>query len=384
MNLNILHLIPYLGKAQGGPVESLRLLTSAQADMGHRVRVVYTCIPADGDPVRFPENVKIVKVASYGPIRWAPKLINTALSIGYSPDVVHSHGLWLDTSRQAAKISRKLNVPHIISPCGMLQEDALRRSAWKKALVWFAFQKRVLLSATALHAKSDAEASGIEKVFTKSKIKVIPNPIEMPPGSLRSEEDSENKKLRMDVFGVESGQRVVLFLGRIHPVKGLERLIDAWSGIFEQLPDWRLFIVGPDENGYQANLESKMTSDIGETIKFIGPIWGDKRWKAYQTANLLAAPSDFENFGQSIAEALSVGLPVVTTTGTPWKELNDKRCGWWVEPTPESLATALEDAMRLTDAERRDKGNIGKQISQRFFPEAIAREMCALYESLQK
>ncbi|MFC1812268.1 glycosyltransferase [Thermodesulfobacteriota bacterium] len=385
--MNILHLIPYLGKAQGGPVESLRLLASAQSEIGHSIRVVYTGISADGEPVNFSDTVQIFHVESYGPTRWSPKLINSALSNGFVPDVVHSHGLWLDAGRQAAKISRRLNVPHIISPCGMLQEDALRRSIWKKTLAWFAFQKRVLLSATVLHAKSDAEASGLEKIFTKLRIKVVPNSIEMPPGSHREKEVEEDGKLRRCIFeeiGLTSDHRVVLFLGRIHPVKGLERLIDAWSGIFEQFPDWRLFIVGPNENGYQANLESKMTSDIGETIKFPGPIWGDKRWEAYQAANLLVAPSDFENFGQSIAEALSTGLPVITTTGTPWKELQEKKCGWWVEPSPASIARALEEAMRLTDVERKAKGAIGRKIVQRFFPESIAQEMCALYDSLIK
>jgi len=368
-------------------VESLRLLASAQADMGHRVRVVYTGIPEDGEPVRFSENVEVLRAGALGPTRWSCNLIAISLSNGFSPDVVHSHGLWLDTGRQAKKISRKVNVPYIVSPCGMLQENALKRSAWKKTLAWYAFQKEVLLSATALHAKSDTEASGIERIFSKSTIKVISNPIEKPPVKHRSKENSEDKKLRRYIFEetrITSSHKIVLFLGRIHPVKGLERLIQAWAIIAEKLTDWRLFIVGPDENGYQAELESKMTSDIGETIKFKGPIWGEKRWGAYQAADLLAAPSDFENFGQSIAEALAVGLPVVTTTGTPWKELNDKRCGWWVEPSPESLAAALEEAMRLSDAERRDKGNIGKQIVQRFFPEVIAREMCALYESLQK
>ena len=145
--MNILHAIPYLGKAQGGPVESLRLLASAQAEMGNRVRVVYTGIPADGELAAFPGNVEVIRIDSRGPSRWSPKLIDAACSNDFTPDVIHSHALWLDVGRQAARLSRKLDVPHIVSPCGMLQQDALLRSRWKKRIAWPVFQKQVLLTA---------------------------------------------------------------------------------------------------------------------------------------------------------------------------------------------------------------------------------------------
>ena len=395
--MNILHAIPYLGKAQGGPVESLRLLASAQAEMGNRVRVVYTGIPADGELAAFPGNVEVIRIDSRGPSRWSPKLIDAACSNDFTPDVIHSHALWLDVGRQAARLSRKLDVPHIVSPCGMLQQDALLRSRWKKRIAWPVFQKQVLLTAEIIHAKSDVEAAGIRTLLPKAKIRVIPNPVEPPPkDSTIKKTTTAGKKTNNSPFrrfGIVNHHKVLLFLGRIHPVKGLDRLLRTWFNIHSRFSDWRLVIIGPDEDGYRSTLESTVNkirasktkdNDIRSTFVFIDSIYGEERWGAYRDADLFIAPSDFENFGQSIAEALCAGVPVITTTGTPWKELKEKGCGWWVEPSTGGIASALQEAMGLTDAERMAKGEIGKNVVRRFLPDIIAEQMCELYASVFK
>jgi glycosyltransferase involved in cell wall biosynthesis len=156
-----------------------------------------------------------------------------------------------------------------------------------------------------------------------------------------------------------------------------------------------LAIVGPDENGYQKKLNSMLgdfesAKEVKGTncvrlragIQFINGLFNKKRWSAYAAADLFIAPSDFENFGQSIAEALCAGIPVITTTGTPWKELKEKGCGWWVEPKPRDVQSALQEAMSLTEAERTEKGQIGRSLIQGFFPQKVAKDMCLLYESV--
>jgi glycosyltransferase involved in cell wall biosynthesis len=184
-------------------------------------------------------------------------------------------------------------------------------------------------------------------------------------------------------------------MGRVHPVKGLIRLIEAWFDVFKIFQDWRLVIVGPDENGYRSKIKSLLDYqakniqitklDKGKAqsgVYFLDGIFGEERWQAYAAADLFIAPSDFENFGQSIAEALMTGLPVITTTGTPWKELQNADCGWWVDPSPSSIASALKEAMALSDSERKAKGQIGKGLVKGFYPEKVAEDMCLLYESI--
>jgi len=388
--MNILHTIPYLGKAQGGPVESLRLLASAQAQMGNRVRVIHTGIPADGDDAVLPSDVDVLLVGSRGPTRWAPRLGDAACSGGVNPDVIHSHVLWLDAGRQAARLSKRVGVPLVVSPCGMLQVGARQVSRWKKRIAWFGFQRRVLLSAGAIHAKSDDEAVGIKDQLPEAKVVVIPNPVEPPP-AVEAKDGEADTPSAFRTAGIDPRHKVVLFLGRIHPVKGLDRLLEAWSSVHRGFPDWRLAIIGPDQDGHRAKLESSIgelaalgngMNDFPSSLAFMGPVYGEARWEAYRRAQLLVAPSDFENFGQSIVEALSVGIPVITTTGTPWQALVEKACGWWVDPSPGSIAQALQEAMGLTDAERASMGQNGKKLAERYHPDRIAQEMCRFYTSL--
>jgi len=383
--MNILHTIPYIGRAQGGPVESLRLLASAQSDKGHHVRVVHTGIDGDGESVQFRENVQTIRANSFTPNRWSPKFIKSALFDGFIPDVVHSHGLWLDVSRQSAKLSKQLGIPHIISPCGMLQKDALERSKWKKRIAWLGFQKKVLLSSEIIHAKSEAEASEIRKRFPQVKVRVVPNPIETPPKHI-TDDNTPDRKIQLRKFffqrtGILLEHKILLFMGRVHPVKGLIPLLNAWLDIYETFPDWRLVIIGPDEDGFRSKLKSIIRNNSSNVV-FVDPLFGEDRWAVYANADLFVAPSDFENFGQSIAEALSAGIPVITTTGTPWKDLKEKNCGWWIDQTPESIADALQEAMSLSDSDRKAKGEIGKTIVEQFLPNIVAEKMCQLYLDL--
>jgi glycosyltransferase involved in cell wall biosynthesis len=238
-----------------------------------------------------------------------------------------------------------------------------------------------------IHAKSEAEASEIRKRLPRAKVRVVPNPIETPPQNIVDGNTSDlSIRLNKDFFqraGILLEHKILLFMGRVHPVKGLEHLLNAWTGIYETFPDWHLVIIGPDEGGFRSKLKS-MICNNSSNVAFIDPLFGEDRWTAYKNADLFVAPSEFENFGQSIAEALSVGVPVITTIGTPWKELKEKNCGWWIDPTPESIADALQEAMSLSDSERKAKGEAGKNIVEQFLPSIIAEKMCELYSNCAK
>ena len=193
-------------------------------------------------------------------------------------------------------------------------------------------------------------------------------------------------------------RRSVLFLGRLHPVKGVGRLVEAWAEIQtgkaesrKQKSDlgpltsdlWSLVIAGPDEAGMRPGLEAMLRArGCAESVIFTGQLDEGQKWAAYQAADLFVMPSDFENFGIAIAEAMLSGLPVITTTGTPWKELPPRGAGWWVEPTTEALAGALRQAIGLTDGERRGMGLRAADLAKRFSPEQTAADLIQVYEWL--
>ncbi|MEI7941071.1 MAG: glycosyltransferase, partial [Verrucomicrobiota bacterium] len=213
-------------------------------------------------------------------------------------------------------------------------------------------------------------------------------------------------------------RRTVLFLGRLHPVKGVARLVEAWAEIqikkAESIPlksrnwesrkqksedrgpwsvvrgpvvrgpwsgDWQLVIAGPDEGGMRPGLEAALRAQgCEESVIFTGELDEQQKWAAYRAADLFVMPSDFENFGNSIVEAMLSSLPVITTTGTPWKELPAQGAGWCVEPTVEAVRDALGAAMAMPDDARQEMGRRAAVLAAKFGPEQVGADLIQVYE----
>jgi glycosyltransferase involved in cell wall biosynthesis len=368
----ISHVIPYFGQAQGGPVRSMRDYAEALARAGHEVVVAGAPIPGDGPDVPFDERLRVERGAHprFGMIRYCPDL--TRRIVACAPDVIHSHGLWTYASLAAGKAAVRLGVPHVLAPCGMLLPGALRRSSLKKRLCGAMFQNRVLRQAACLHAKSEGEAEAIRARLPASRVEIIPNPVPVP--------DDVNRHITVANDG---RPRTVLFLGRLHAVKGVERLVDAWIALANDYPDWRLVMAGPDELGLKAKMQETLrTAGLDESVAFPGQLEGDAKWGALTSAEFFVLPSDFENFGTAAVEAMRCGKPVIATTGTPWKQLPDDDAGWCVPPDSAALAHALRDAMALPPERLEEMGRNAKHIGDRFAPDSVAKQLIQLYESL--
>jgi glycosyltransferase involved in cell wall biosynthesis len=148
--------------------------------------------------------------------------------------------------------------------------------------------------------------------------------------------------------------------------------------------DWELVIAGPDEKGHTDELRREMRQlALDGVVRFVGPVDDDDKWTLYQSAELFVLPSLSENFGIVVAEALSAGVPVVTTTGTPWSVLREKEIGWCVEPEVDSLATALASATQMRTCDLREMGQRGSNwVRSEFQWDAIAQQMCQFYDWL--
>ena len=175
--------------------------------------------------------------------------------------------------------------------------------------------------------------------------------------------------------------RHVVFMGRIHPVKGLLRLMEAWSRVSTK--GWKLILAGPDEDGHlQEVLAYAKKLGIDSQVAYRGIVEGEEKAKLLQRADLFVLPSFSENFGVVVAEALAYGVPVISTFGTPWRGLVENKCGWWVDAEPDALAGALREAMALTDEERYEMGIRGRQYARQFDWGQIAQKTADVYHWL--
>lgn len=280
--------------------------------------------------------------------------------------IIHNHGIWLPLNHHATINAKRLKVPLIISPRGMLEPWARNYQRWKKKLAWLLYQHQDLKSASLIHATSTQEAITFHSLGFKIPIAVIPNGVDIPECTAY-----KIKQQRM---------KTVLFLSRIHPVKGLINLVRAWSRI--RPVNWQMIIAGPDEDGHQNVVEREIhRHGLSNTFCFIGPVGDQEKWKLYNRSSLFVLPSHTENFGMVVAEALASGVPAITTKGTPWAELEEHKCGWWVDSGVEPLAIALEEAMALPQEARIAMGKRGlRLVEQKYSWEKIGEEMLSVYE----
>lgn len=367
--MQVTHVIPYFSPEKGGPVLSLAGYAQGLKACGVEVTIVTARHCDDGETIQLDGvPVKIVRSPALGRFRWSPdfpKYLGMC-----APTIIHSHGLWTFASWSAQMRS---DLPHIVAPCGMLQPEALKHSRWKKQICRLLFQDRVLRKAACLHAKSQAEAEQIRALGFTQPIAVVPNPVGPPSQTLSPEEFRKQYQI--------PDKPCVTFIGRIHPVKGLERLIRAWAS--QQTNTWHLVLAGPDEGGYLATLR-KVATSLGcqDRISFPGPLAEDAKWALLRCSHLFVLPSDFENFGTAAVEAMQAGLPVITTTGTPWRQLQQQDCGWWVPPTVGALHEALHDAMALPTTSRQQKGTACQKIGRKFSSDTVAQQLLSVYQWL--
>ena len=361
--MNIVHVVADLAESSGGPSRTVvgmagRLASSPDFNVtivtsGHGRQSVV--VP---DRIRLCEGrsgSQFAELLTGEPYRALKTVGKQAM-----PDVVVSHGLWLPANFWAGHFARRHRLPLIIQPHGMLSEWALRRSSKKKAVAKALFQWRDLRYASAIIASSDLEYSHIRKARFGAPIFVSPNGIDIPQGG-----DWASR--------YDAGRREVLFIGRIHPVKGLDRLLHAWSLV--PTKEWTLRILGPDNVGYRAYL-MRLAEELSiSNVEFGDAVSGDEKARAFLRAEMFVLPSSTESFGVVVAEALSYGLPVITTDGTPWEILSSQECGWCVPIGIDPLRGALLEAMAISAEQRRRMGANARAYAARFSWQAVSHDI---------
>lgn len=349
-------------------------------------------------------------------------------------DVVHVHGAWTFPVWWACHCARKEGKPLVLSPHGSFEPARLRYSRWKKCGAGL-LDRYYLRRAAVLHATCPAEAEDVVAYVgeaCRTRIATVVNGVDLAKLGVVSEA----------LGAIELHARTVLYLGRLHPLKGVDLLISAWADVMRARsamsravaagaggppPPWKLLIVGPDEQGTLAGLREQVKGlMLDDSVIFLEAIYGEEKAKVIASANLFVLPTRSENFGIVVAEALAFGVPVITTKGAPWPELLGTlatvtsessrrsalgvavrevtsaternvpnvldpqppavgRCGWWTDIGVEPLAVALKEAMSLTDEQRRLMGANGRKLVEKKYTwPKVAKEMSKVYETCVK
>jgi glycosyltransferase involved in cell wall biosynthesis len=374
--LRTVHVVAGLDPTHGGPAYSVPALASALAGNGAAVTLL-SVDAGDGrtsDGVRgycerlFPADYNQVPLLRS--LRCSSGLAGALAEDARRADVIHNHGLWLMPNVRAGRAARAVGRPLVVSPRGMLAPAALQFSRLKKRACWVLLQGSALRQAACIHATSEQEYEEIRAFGVTRPVAIVPNGIDLPELS------------RMPELHVASG-RTVLSLGRIHPKKGLDRLLHAWARVEAVHPAWRLRIIGPAERGHASELQA-LASALGLTrVSIEGPLYGDHKTEAYYRADLFVLPTLNENFGLTVAEALAAGTPVIATKGAPWSGLEDEGCGWWIDHGVEPLAAALSRAMEMPREALKAMGARGRAWMARDFSwDRVARDMLDMYRWL--
>jgi glycosyltransferase involved in cell wall biosynthesis len=376
--VRVAHVIAGLEVAHGGPSYTVPRLCRSLAVAGAQVTLLSVARNGEGNRDSCENGYRDRRFAEAHPrapvlrgLRRSPGLSRALREIAPDTDVVHDHGLWLMPNLQAGWAAAGAHKSLVVSPRGMLSPPALAFSRVKKHLSWRLLQGPSMRRAACIHATSEQEYDDVRGFGLAHPVAVIPNGIDLPP--LPPELDAA------------AAQRVVLSLGRMHPKKGLDRLLHAWAKVEPIHPCWHLRIAGPSEGGHAAALRALAEALGLARVAIDGPIWDDAKWQAYGAADVFVLPSLSENFGLTVAEALAAGTPAVSTKGAPWSGLEGKGCGWWIDHGVEPLAAALARAMALPRARLKAMGSRGRAWMARDFSwDRTARDMLDVYRWLTR
>lgn len=365
----VIEVVAGIAREASGPSYSVPMLCSAVAATGARVELHVTQGEPDSKALAFPAHWHRPAPVLGNLLAVAPGLRHALAKAAAEAAVIHNHGLWLMPNLYTEWAVRGTKCVLIVSPRGTLSPVARARSRNRKDVMWALGQRQAVVRADCLHATSEAELLDIRRAGFRQPVAVIPNGFGLP--SLGDQ-------------GVQPAvPRRLLYLGRIHPIKGLDDLIHAWNAIAAGRDGWELHLVGPGEPAHVAAVQALILGTAARGVVLRGAAYGAEKSLEYRRASVFVLPSRSENFGMTVAEALAHGVPAIVSKGAPWQGLEDRRCGWWVDHGVEPLAAALREAIALSDSARAEAGARGRAwISESFAWPAIGRQMRSVYDWL--
>jgi glycosyltransferase involved in cell wall biosynthesis/SAM-dependent methyltransferase len=420
--MRIAHIQYSFAPENGGPTRSLTNYCLGQAAAGHAVSLwTVEGYPQWSPAIRLPPPVEMRVFQVELPAKLGRSAeMRRQLRLADSPDIYHLHGLWLHAMRYGADEARHRGVPYVLELAGMYEPLGLRQKWFPKRIARWWYQDRILHEAACLHVNSPQEAENIRKLGFKTPIAVIPVGVDLEEiekrkaaigradsgerragsgeqgaGSREQGEEgrgqtAEIRNRKSEIFPELDGRPFVLYLSRIHPKKGLDLLIRAWAKICKERrtgseeQERMLVIAGSGEPEYVSQCR-QLAADAGiaDQCLWLGHVDESQKSRLFAQARCFVLPTSGENFGNTVAEALAHGTPVITTIHTPWRELAEHQCGWCVDNTEPEIGRALREAFGLDAAARaRMSDSARRLVEDRYSLQSVLKDINAVYEWL--
>lgn len=381
--MHIAFVVSYLDERYGGPVTTAKNLGRVLSRMGHHVSCWATVARWESDYSCWFDDVHRYDIQ--WPFGWRrSKEFGRGLSQAIrSVDIVHISEFWLYPVLAASGIAYAHGVPYVLRPAGSLDPWNLRHGAWKrikKRLYLEMIGRKMMQRAACLHATSPQEADSLRRLGYDDPVCVIPNGVDVAEFAEGDASEAETEWPHL------KDRPVVLFLSRLNPKKGLDVLIPAWADVVRSgaCKEAVLVVAGPDEGGYGRVVQALIERhDVGSHVCMTGIVTGRRKATLLKRADIFILPSHSENFGIVVAEALACGTPVITTTGTPWTQLEQVDAGRCVPARPAELAGAIRELLGMSASRRQAMGQRGLEFVQaKLTWQSVAGRYLALYDCI--
>lgn len=363
--MKIIHYIPSIDRMAGGISTYMQVLAKPLGTMAE----VHIMTHASENPLPM-ENCKVHDIPRYRPFSGVWKKAVVDLLDSVRPDIVHVNCCWTPDCAMIQRLAQKRGYKVVLTPHGMLEPWIIKRHYWtRKVPALWLYQKAAVQRADCVQATAESERNNLLKLGYNSNIKVV--------------------RLGIDADGIEMKKswkktRQILFLSRVHVKKGINFLVEAADVFRNELQGYKILVAGEGDADYVEAMK-RMICDRGlqDIVKLIGGVYGDEKWRLFQTSDFFVLPTHSENFGLAIAESLASGTPVITTVGTPWSDLNSSEAGAWIEIGTEPLVETLRRFLSLSEDELETMGRNGRKlIETKYSAHVMAEQMMEVYKSV--
>lgn len=363
--MKIVHYIPSIDRTAGGTSTYMQVLAKGLGEIAE----VHIITHASENPLVM-KNCTVHYVHNYQPFSYSWKITIAFLLDEIKPDIVHVNCCWLPACAAVQRIAQKRGYKVVLTPHGMLEPWIIKRHYWtRKVPALWLYQKAAVQRADCVQATAESERDNLLKLGYNSNIKVV--------------------RLGIDAESIEMKRswkksRQILFLSRVHVKKGINFLVEAADVLRNELQGYKILVAGEGDADYVEAMK-RMICDRGlqDIVQLIGGVYGDEKWRLFQTSDFFVLPTHSENFGLAIAESLASGTPVITTVGTPWSDLNSSEAGAWIEIGTEPLVETLRMFLSLSEDELETMGRNGRKlIETKYSAHVMAEQMMEVYKSV--